>query len=491
MKIALPKLRTSHSITNAEATRSCQTALEHKDREDYKGAQKAMRRFWQGVGERPETKGLHASVEAEVLLCAGILTGWIGSKNQIKTAQETAKDLISESINYFGSAGDQRKVAAARVELAFCYYREGELNESRIMIREALEKLTREGNTRARALLKLVAVEIDAARFHEAFRILSENVNLFLGLRHHTIKGGYHNEMAIILRNLAKSEKRDDHITQAISEFQMADQEFKLAHNHVYRSDVKNNVGLILFNLSRYKEAHKYLDEARRLSVGFRDQLRIAQINESEAQVFIAEEKYKEAEAVARRAVLALEKSGHHCLLAEALITQGIALARSGGTERAHFIFQQAIQTALQVDALNMAGLAALALIEEIDQLSPEILQAAYQQAREWLAGSDRQDVLRRLNDAAGSLFTRLAGEVDADKANEIILSKPFDLQTMMLKHEGELIKRALKQSNASVTHAASLLGVSYQSLCYMLDTRHKDLNNERSPIRRRAKKDQ
>jgi tetratricopeptide (TPR) repeat protein len=488
MKIALPTLRTSHLITNEEATRSCQIALEHKDREDYKGAQKAMRRLWSDIGARPETKGLHVSVEAEVLLCAGILTGWIGSKNQIKTAQETAKDLISESINYFGSIGDQRRVAAARVELAFCYYREGELNESRIMIREALEKLTKEGNTRARALLKLVAVEIDAARFHEAFRILSENVNLFLRLRHHTIKGGYHNEMALILRHLAKSEKRDDYITQAITEFQMADQEFKLARNRVYRSDVKNNVGLILFNLSRYKEAHKYLDEARRLSVGFRDQLRIAQINESEAQVFIAEGKFKEAEAVSQRAVFALEKSGHHCLLTEALITQGIALARSGRSERAHFIFQQAIQAAVQVNAVNMAGLAALTLIEEVD-IDPLTFQAVYQQAREWLANSERQDVLRRLSDAAGKLVETLAGEIKTDKANELIFTKPFDLQEMMLKHEGALIKKALVQANGSVTHAASLLGVSYQALCYMIEGRHKNLLKERSPIRRRTPK--
>lgn len=490
MKIALPKLRTSHAITNAEATGSCNSALECKDREDYKGAQKAMRRLWPGVGERPETSGLHVSVEAEVLLCVGILTGWLGSKNQIKTAQETAKDLISESITYFQSVRDLQQIAAAQVELAFCYYREGELNESRIMIREALDQLPVAGNIRARALLKLVAVEIDAARFHEAFSILNDNVSVFQRLKHHTIKGGYHNERAIILRHLAKSEKRDDYLHQAISEYQQADQEFKLARNPVYRSDVKNNVGLILFNLSRYKEAHKYLDEARRLSVGFRDQLRIAQINESKAQVFIAEGKFKDAETVARLAVFALEKSGHHCLMAEALITQGIAFARSGKTERAHFIFQQAIQTALRVNALNIAGLAALALIEEIESLSPETLQAAYQQAREWLGGSDRQDVLKRLNDAAGKLVGVLSGELDTDKANEIILSKPFDLQDMMLKYEGALIKKALTQSNGSVTHAASLLGVSYQALGYMIDSRHKDLIPLRSPIRRRTRKD-
>jgi tetratricopeptide (TPR) repeat protein len=227
------------------------------------------------------------------------------------------------------------------------------------------------------------------------------------------------------------------------------------------------------------------------LSVRFKDKARTAQYDESAAQVFLAEGKFKDAEAVARKAVAALEKSGHHCMMAEALITQGVALARSGRPERAQFIFQQAIQTALQVNALNMAGLATLALIEELDQLSAATLQAAYQQAREWLAESKSPDVLRRLNEAASRVVASLGGELSAEEANEILFIKPFDLQEMMLKHEGALIKRALVQSNGSVTHAASLLGMSYQALCYVIDSRHRSLIKNRSPIRRRAKKTQ
>jgi tetratricopeptide (TPR) repeat protein len=488
MKITLPNLRTSHAITNEEATSLCQLALEQKDREDHAGAQETMRGLWAGVGERPITEGLHPSVAAEVLLTVGILTGWIGSKHHIKDAQEKAKNLLTESHTYFESAGDVMKTAAARTEIAFCYWRQGQLNEARIMVREALEKLPTAGNTRARALLKLAAIECSAARYHEALAVLTNNAAMFGKLSNHTIKGGYHCETAIILRNLGKAEKRDDYITKAISEFQKADQEFKLAHNHVYRADVKNNVGLTLFNIGRYKEAHKYLNEARRLTVRFRDRARTGIYDESRAQVFIAEGKFKEAETAARLAVFAFEKCDHFCDMADALITQGIALARAGHTERAHFIFQQAIQTALQVNALNVAGLAALTLIEEVE-IDPLTLQAAYQQAREWLAGSERQDIRLRLADAALKLAESLRGELSTNKASEILLTKPFDLQAMMLKYEGTLIKQALVQANGSVTHAASLLGVSYQALCYTIESRHPDLLKDRTPIRRRAKK--
>ena len=487
MKITLPDLHTSHSITNEEAMSLCQLALEQKDREDYAGAQETMRRLWAGVGEQPKTEGLHPSVAAEVFLTAGILTGWIGSKHRVKDAQETAKNLLTESQTYFESAGDVMKTAAARTETAFCYWRQGQLNEARIMVREALEKLPTAGNTRARALLKLSAIECSAARYREALAVLTDNAAIFGRLAHHTVKGGYHQEMAIILRNLGRSEKRDDYIMRAISEFQKADQEFKRAHNHVYRADVKNNVGLTLFNIGRYNEAHQYLDEARRLSMRFKDRARTGIYDESKAQVFIAEGKFKEAEKAARQAVFAFEKSEHYCDMADALITQGIALARAGHTERAHFIFQQAIQTALQVNALNVAGLAALSLTEEV-ALDTLTLQAAYQQAREWLAGSERQDIRLRLGDAAGKLAQTLRGELSTDRASEILFTKPFDLQAMMLKYEGTLIKQALAQANGSVTHAASLLGVSYQALCYMVEKRHPSLLKERTPIRRRRK---
>lgn len=490
MKIASQKLQTSHLTPNDEALRRCQIALEQKDKEDYAGAHEAMRRLWRGVGERPQLEGLHAAVAAEVLLTVGILTGWIGSRNQISDAQETAKNLITESIAYFESIGDHKKVAAARVEIAFCYWRDGELNEARTMLHEALKKLTTEGNTRARALLKLTTVECSAARYHEALGILTDNATLFQRITNHAVKGAYHSEHAIILRNLATPEKREEYFRRAIAEYKQADIQFKLARNPIFRADVKNNVGFLLYKLSRYKEAHKYLDEARRLSISFKDKARTAQYDESSAQVFIAEGKPIEAEAVARRAVSALEKGGHYCMMAEALITQGIALARSRRTERAQFIFQRAIEVALRIDALNIAGVAALTMVEEIDSLSPATLQAAYQQAREWLSTTQSQEVKLRLGDAAGKVAASVPGELSSEEATEILLIKPGDLQQRVLDVERETIRRALAQANGRVTHAASLLGMSYQALCYIIEARHKDLLKERSPVRRRPRKE-
>lgn len=492
MKIASPKLNTSHLTHNEEALLRCQTALELKDKGDYEKSQEVMRPLWTALGRRPDTRNLHPSVAAEVFLCVGILTGWIGARHEINEAQEIAKNLISESISFYESLGDTKQIAAARAEIAYCYWREGALDEARIMLQEALRKLTAEGNTRARALLRLAIVEWSAARNNESWNILKDNSQLFDKISNHAIKGAYHSQTAIVLRHLAGSNSacKEEYLRHAVDEFEKADHHFKVAKNNVFRADVKNNLALILLNLSRFKEAHRYLDEARRLATSAKNKIRAAHFDESRAQVLIAERKYKDAESVARSAVSVLSRSGHQCLLADALITHGIALARLHRTDQAQYTFQRAIEVAHQVGALNKAGLGALTLIEELDELSPETLHAAYNRASEWLANSQSQDILLRLNAAARKVLLALRKDLEDQDATEDLLNKPCDLQAEVLRYEGILIRQALAKVSGSVTRAAALLGMSYQGLAYVIESRHKDLLKERSPIRRRSRRD-
>jgi tetratricopeptide (TPR) repeat protein len=484
--MASPKLETAHLNANDEVLRRCMTALELKDREDYAGAQKTMRPYWSRIGQRPHTRELDLPAAAEVLLCVGILTSWIGSKNQVSQAQEIAKNLLTQSITYFDESRDVIKVAVAQSEIAYCYWREGALNEARSWLDEALKKLTFQGAARARALLKLSTVEWTSGRFRAALEVLEQNEPLFRKITNPTIKGGYHSELAIIHRNLATTENRSEYFQRAIKEYKEAEKNFKLAHNLIYRADVINNVGFLQFKLGRYPEAHKYFHEARRLTVKFKDKARTAQIDESRAQVLIAQGKLTDAERIARRAVSVLRKSGRVCLMAEALITQGTALAKLGRSSHAHVIFRQAIESAHQVNALNIAGLAALTLIEEIQELAPEVLQAAYRQAREWLANSQSPDIKLRLADVAGLVVASIHTELSTDEATEILLREPGGLRAQLEKHERVVIKRALAEVNGRVTHAASLLDMRYQSLAYIIERRHPDLLKKRTPIRRR-----
>src|SRR5262245_14179162 len=180
--------------------------MEYKDRGQYEAAQSALRPFLKRIGNRPQTRGLHASVAAELLLCSGILTGWVGSQNHERESQESAKNIITEAITYYESIGDVKIIASARAEIDYCYYLEGGLDEARIMLTDALQTLTAEGKTRARALLKLATVEWSASRHNAALRVLEDNAPLFEKINDNISKGDYHNQLAIILRHLAKSE---------------------------------------------------------------------------------------------------------------------------------------------------------------------------------------------------------------------------------------------------------------------------------------------
>lgn len=491
MKITLPKLRASRIAVKDDALDLCRKALEFRDKSNYDAAQRTMRPLWKRVGAWPDIEGLPAPVAAEVLLTVGILTGSIGSKDEIKDAQETAKNLITESITLYESLGDVTMIATARAELAYCYWREGALDDARVMFNQAIQRLTLEGKPRAKAILRLAIVEWSASRCSDSFRLLTDNAALFKKITNHAVRGSYHNQLALAFRHLATTEKRDEYFHEAIREYEQADHDLKLAQNTTFRALVKNNVGFLLFTLCRYKEAQKYLEDARRLTVVTRNKVRTAQIDETRAQVFLAENKFAEAENAARQAAVSFEKNGRHCLLSEALVTQGIALAQLDKAEHAEFTFQRAIEVAHRAGAVNVAGMAALTMIEQLEGLSPKVMIAAYQRAHSWLCDSQSIEMLRRLNAAAYQTFLCLHGEMDADEALEILLNKPPNLQREVLKYERNLVRQALLRAEGSITRAAAMLGMTHQGLAYVIDNRHKDLLPERSPVRRRARKDQ
>jgi hypothetical protein len=109
-------------------------------------------------------------------------------------------------------------------------------------------------------------------------------------------------------------------------------------------------------------------------------------------------------------------------------------------------------------------------------RLSTDTLQAAYQQAREWLANSQSLNLLSRLNAAAGKLAASVWRELSRDEAIDLLLTKPYDLDQRLLEYEHDLIKQALAESDGKVSHAAKLVGKSYQGLAKMIENKHPDL---------------
>jgi len=219
---------------------------------------KALRGYWQRIGERPNLEDLEASTAAEVLLRVGVLTGAIGSKNQVTEADETAKNLISESLTIFESLRYRKKIAEAQTELALCYWRTGELNEARDFLKEALSQITTDSEVKAKANSAIAIVEPGAANFSRALRILTNSAPLFEKISNQTLKGSYHVTLGIVFRNLWESKNRTEYVDRALIEYAAASYHFEQAEHRCYLANTEDNLRFLYYKLKHYEEAHKH-----------------------------------------------------------------------------------------------------------------------------------------------------------------------------------------------------------------------------------------
>jgi two-component system response regulator HydG len=381
----------------------CKLAKALEEAGNYEAARATMGELWQFIGERPVVDDLDKRTAGEVLLRAGALSGWIGSAKQIAGAQETAKDLISESISIFEKLPDAMKVAEAQTELAYCYWREGAFDEARLTLREALSRLTDDDSElRAVALMRIAVVDISTQRFNDGLRVLSEAAPLFETITNQSLKGRFHVGLATILKNLGSAEKREDYTDRALVEYAAAGYHFEQAGHTSYRAAVENNLGSIFFKTGKFDEAYEHLGRARRLFTSLKDEVHSAQVDETLARALLAQGRNPEAEKVVRSAVQTLEKGGEQALLAEALTTHGVAQARLGQHTQSRRTLERAVEVAEQAGDLEGAGRAALTLIEELTvQLTESELHELYSRADQLLSRTQHAETIARLRDCA------------------------------------------------------------------------------------------
>jgi tetratricopeptide (TPR) repeat protein len=473
----------------------CEAAKELEEAGEFQAAREALGDLWRGLGVRPAIDDSPTEIKAELLLRSGTLTGWLGSANQISGAQESAKDLISESAALFDQLGLNEKVAEARVDLAICYWREGGLDEARVTLRSALETLgDLESEQRLRALLNTAIIEQVATRYSEALRIYREAAPLFETSTNNSLKGKFHNSFAIALKGLGLSQDREEYIDNALVEFAAARFHFEQAGHKRFRARVENNEGFLFASLGRFKEAYEHLDRARALHLSVGDHGGAAGADDTRAQALLLEGKNEVAEKTARAAVRSLERGGEQSILAEALTTHGKALARLNQYEAARRALDRAIEVAQVAGDPDAGGIAALTVIEELGQQVPvEALHEYYLSAESSLASSQHRQIRSRLGECARRLVSSAwsnGDKAETQKANSarVVTGESYSLETEVLRYEANLIRQALETSGGSVTRAARMLGVTHQGLAFILNGRHKDLLSIRTPVKKRRR---
>lgn len=489
----------------------CLEALGREESGDYDSARMILSEFWQGVGERPNIDGLGAEASAELLLRVGALSGKIGKAQQLKGAQEIAKDLISQSARVYESLAETEKVNEAQLELAICYWREGGLDEARVTLQDALKKnLNLESEQRLKSQITLGIVEDAAARYQEALRIYAEAAPYLNRSSNHLLRGSFHNQYALAYKNLGRAARRHEFIDKAFIEYTAAGYHFEQAGHTRYLALVENNLGFLFLTANKPLEAHQHLNRARALFVKLRDKGSIAQVDETRARAFLSQGLNAQAETTVRVSVRTLEQGDEKAVLAEALITHGTALARLDRFERAYVQLKRAMDEASQAGVPEKAGLAALTIAETLSAYVPPAgLREYYRNAETLLARSQSPDSEERLGRCARVILGLAETRVDEPRtATAQVLATPEEnaageqlqkagsnppetggsLEETVLLYEGELIQQALETVGGSVTRAARMLGITHQGLAFILNGRHRSLLTVRTPVRRRRK---
>jgi CheY-like chemotaxis protein len=446
----------------------CRLAKQLEEVGKYESAREAMGELW---GDPPNVENLDPRTAAEVLLRVGTLTGWLGTTKQIEGAQETAKDLITRSIESFEALQDVKKVAEAQTEIALCYEREGALDEARVRFAEALSRLDdKDGDLKAIALLRSGVLEQMANRLNDGLHILITAAPLFEVSANHTLKGRFHNELGMVLKDLGAIENRTDYIDRALIEFSAASFHFDEAGHARYQACVENNLGFLFGTIGKFVEAHEHLDRAQALFTRLNDSVHLAQVEDTRARVMLAEGVVAKAEKVARAAVRMLESGGQQSLLSEALTTHGIALAHLGEHDQARIVFERAIVIAEQAGDSDNAGIASLTLFEQLaEHLSDDEGCQILERAHDLLKNNKNAATRIRLTDCA----FRALSIIHTFRPNW----ETFSLEETLHRHEARYIQMALEDAGGVVARAARLLGLSgRQNLQYMLKNPHKNL---------------
>jgi tetratricopeptide (TPR) repeat protein len=454
----------------------CRAAKALMSTGDYEAAREALGTLWGGIGERPDVEDLAPRDQAEVLLRVGALSGWLGSSGQVPGAQGSGKDLISESIRAFTAIGDEEMVAEAESDLALCYWREGAMDEARVWLATSLAKAKAPGN-RVRILVRSAVVECVSNRYADALALLDQAAPLLDQVEDAVGRGCYHMHRAAVLRRIGGSENLD----RALIENAAATTYFEQVNHRRYFARCENNTGNILRQLGRYEEALEHLERARHTFIELGDVGTAAQVNDTRARVFIDQQRFVDAEKIAFSAVSALETGDEQSLLAEALETQAVALARMGRFQSALGLLRRAAHIAQTAGDSRLSGEILLTILEEIKSfLSPSEITDIYKEADDRLPDTLEQETVSRLRACA-----RLGSANTATPKKEETRGS-FGQQVH--QRESELINAALVEAGGSVTRAARILGLTHQGLCYIINHRHKDLLVARAPIRVRRK---
>lgn len=246
------------------------------------------------------------------------------------TRPEAAKDVLTKAMRSLPE-GEIKEIA--RLWLARCYWATGETKEARIML-DSVNTLTDD----LRFLVGLNRSIFEPTKLATSIASLAEIeglVDLVAPLR----RARFFLQRGWLMRRLGKTDS-------AIVDYEAARYWFERADSPRSLAAAANNVAGLLIDTKRFEDAHAAVDSAR-AQLPRSDTLYLAQVEDQDSLIFLAEGKYAEALKCAGRSVDMLSDLENKELLAKSLITHAKALSGNGEYVRALVQLDRAKEIAL------------------------------------------------------------------------------------------------------------------------------------------------
>lgn len=447
----------------------CEEIYECEMRGDLRQAIDLLAPYWKGFDSEINISSVTKIAAANLLLRFGSVISAYGSAEQINNSQEKARECLSRAGRIFDDLDDSEGKAQCQNKTGVTYWRNGDLDTAQIYFRESLF-YARSNESKAIANLNLAMSESSSFRHSSALKFY-ETAYQFIGGISVFTEAKIRNGIGLVYKDIGKSlseTERGAYFDKAIIEFEGALICYEAVQNSRSMILARNNIGFLYYSIGLYDEALRVLEIAEAEARRIQDKDHLSVVSDTLARALIAKGDTRRAVEVAADSVRYLESFESSNLLATALITYGIALARSGEIEKAKSAFRQAEEVAHFIQDFTLANSARLfALREMFSAYSPKDRLSSYLDAVKNLSGNQEKDISDALDDIAAKIEPEIESSVpkaETDKRDLIPLSRPFSLDEKLKTISREYIEAAIRETSGNQSRAAALLGMSRQT---------------------------
>jgi tetratricopeptide (TPR) repeat protein len=423
-------------ITTSQAVKLIEEAKNAELCRNISASQRILSAVWENLEEEPTLNGLSSAIRAEILRLCGVFLSFYGRSHNLKDYQERGKNFLTRAVEMFYRENLPHKSAEAKVMLSACYWYEGAIAESELILSEIESEYSNNQthpvyiqicvNRLATHYWKGVRYK-DSEEFQKGMEIIEElavPIELCDDLR---LKAMYHNQAGIFHRALKQPSKAVFHYNEAIKTA-------RKSQNLLFVAANLNNLAYLCKEIGDYKNAHNYISESCKIFEELDEPGWLAHTLDTKAHICLAEEKLASALISIDKALNIFRKGEDYSGLADAVFTKCKILLQLGR-------------------------------VSEAIKLSAELIDVANQRIGEFAA------------DKYADEFAKLVYPL---KNN----SYPNEVKSFKMS----LLRNHLAAADLQITKAAETLGISHQNLSDILNNQFPELYIELG-IKRRSRR--